>query len=100
MYGSLNYKGKSWCTDCIRSETFIKKGKEIFFNHESEKKILWINIPIEKNKKYAYKYNNYLKMYFLPTLIYFENGNEIGRIIQEQMFSQEIINNFINNAYN
>ena len=100
MYGSLNYKGKSWCTDCIRSEPFIKKGKEIILNHESEKKILWINIPIEKNKKYAYKYNNYLKMYFLPTLIYFENGNEIGRIIQEQMFSQEIINNFINNAYN
>ena len=39
-------------------------------------------------------------MYFIPTLIYFEDGYEIGRIVQEQLFSQEIINNFINNAYN
>jgi hypothetical protein len=38
MYGSLNYKGKSWCTDCIRSEPLIKKGKEIFLNHKSKKK--------------------------------------------------------------
>ena len=100
MYGSLDFKGKSWCTDCIRSDPLIKKGKEIFLNHKSEKKILWINIPIDKNKKYAYKYNYYLKMYFIPTLIYFEDGYEIGRIVQEQLFSQEIINNFINNAYN
>ena len=100
MYGSLDYEGKSWCSDCIRSAPLIKQGKEIFLNHKSEKKILWIDIPIDKNKKYAYKYNYYLKMYFIPTLIYFENGKEIGRIVQDQLFSQEIINNFINNVYN
>ena len=40
MYGSLNNKGKSCCTDCIHSESFIKKGKEIFLNHKSKKNIM------------------------------------------------------------
>jgi hypothetical protein len=35
----------------------------------------------------------------VPTLIYYENGIEIGRIVQEQMFTQESINNFILRAY-
>jgi hypothetical protein len=97
MFGSKDNNNLSWCRDCNIADPFVSNGKKIVKNNNS---ILWVNIPIDKNKKYAYKYNYYLKMYFIPTLIYFENGKEIGRIVQDQLFSQEIINNFINNAYN
>ena len=99
MYGAFDNNGMSWCSDCTFAEPLIQNAKRIVFSKQSEKKILWVNVPIEKEKKVTYKFNNYLRMVYVPTLIYFKNGIEIRRIVQEQMFTQESINNFILEAY-
>ena len=91
MFGSINSNGLSWCKDCNIASPNIQKGKKMVLN----KNILWVNIPIDKEKKYVYKYNNYLKMDAVPTLIYFKNGFEIGRIIQQDLFDENYIINFI-----
>ena len=99
MFGTFDYRGVSWCSDCNFTEPLIKKAKNIVFSKQSQKPILWVNVPIEKDKRQAYKFDSYLRMMYVPTLIYFENGIEMRRIVQEQLFTQENINNFILRAY-
>ena len=99
MFGTFDYRGVSWCSDCNFAEPLIKNGKNIVFSRQSQKPILWVNVPIEKEKRQAYRVDAYLRMMYVPTLIYFENGIEMRRIVQEQMFTQESINNFILRAY-
>ena len=91
LLASKNNKGISWCKDCIIAEPYIEKNKKLILDNN----ILWINIPIDKDKKYLYQYNHYLKLSLLPTLIYFKNGNEICRLVQQSLFNQDNINNFI-----
>ena len=88
---SKNNKGISWCKDCIIAEPYIKNSKKLVLDNN----YLWINIQIDKEKKYLYQYNHYLKLSILPTLIYFKNGKEICRLVQQSLFNQEKINNFI-----
>ena len=99
MYGSTDYRGVSWCSDCTFAEPLIQNGKNLVLSRQSQKPILWVNIPIEKERRQSYKVDAYLRMMYVPTLIYYENGIEMRRIVQEQMFTQESINNFILRAY-
>jgi len=91
LLASKNNKGISWCKDCIIAEPYIKNSKKLVLDNN----YLWINIQIDKEKKYLYQYNHYLKLSILPTLIYFKNGKEICRLVQQSLFNQEKINNFI-----
>ena len=98
MFGTKDNNNLSWCRDCNIVEPFISNSKKFIFKNYNS--ILWINIPIDKDKKYVYKYNKFLKMNCIPTLIYFKNGIEIGRIIQNNLFNQDNINNFIIQSLN
>ena len=98
MFGTKDNNNLSWCRDCNIVEPFISNSKKFIFKIYNS--ILWINIPIDKDKKYVYKYNKFLKMNCIPTLIYFKNGIEIGRIIQNNLFNQDNINNFIIQSLN
>ena len=98
MFGSKDNNNLSWCRDCNFAEPFVSNGKKIVLKNNNS--ILWVNIPIDKDKKYVYKYNKFLKMNCVPTLIYFKNGIEIGRIIQNDLFNQDNINNFIIQSLN
>ena len=98
MFGSKDNNNLSWCRDCNFAEPFVSNGKKIVLKNNNS--TLWVNIPINKDKKYVYKYNKFLKMNCVPTLIYFKNGIEIGRIIQNDLFDQDNINNFIIQSLN
>ena len=91
ILASKNNKGKSWCKDCIIAEPYIKNIKKIVIDNN----FLWINIPIDKEKKYLYQYNHYLQLSLLPTLIYFKNGKEICRLVQQSLFNQKNIKTFM-----
>ena len=99
MYGSHDSKGISWCSDCRYAEPNINLIKGIIASKEKEKEIYFINIPIDKEKKPFYKSDNILKLSHVPTLIYFENGNEIRRIIQNDMFDKKKVVDFIMKSY-
>ena len=99
MYGSHDSKGISWCSDCRYAEPNINLIKGIIASKENEKEIYFVNIPIDKEKKPSYKNDNILKLTHVPTLIYFENKNEIRRIIQNDMFDKKKVIDFIMKSY-
>ena len=99
MYGSHDSKGISWCSDCRYAEPNINLIKGIIASKEKEKEIYFINIPIDKEKKPFYKNDIILKLSHVPTLIYFENGKEIRRIIQDDMFDKKKVVDFVMKSY-
>ena len=99
MYGTHDTRGVSWCSDCYYAEPNVNLIKGIIASKEKEKEIYFVNIPIDKEKKSFYKQNQILKMSHVPTLIYFENGKEIRRIIQNDLFNKDRVVDFVMKSY-
>jgi hypothetical protein len=99
MYGSHNYSGESWCSDCRKSEPFINKAKQLISSREKIKEIYFVSIPIDKEKKMEFYSNPICHMSRVPTLAYFEGGKEKGRIFEQQMQTQQMVDNFVEIAY-
>ncbi len=99
MYGSHNYSGESWCSDCRKSEPFINNAKQTISSREKIKEIYFVSIPIDKEKKMEFYSNPICHMNRVPTLAYFEGGKEKGRIFEQQMQTQQMIDSFIEIAY-
>ena len=99
MYGSKTYFGESWCSDCRYVETFMGNVKQTINSRQGQKEIYFVEIPIDKDKKFEFHQNPITRMDRVPTLVYFENGVEMGRILENQMFSQYSVNKFVDNAY-
>ena len=99
MYGTHDTRGISWCSDCYYAEPNVNLIKGIIASKEKEKEIYFVNIPIDKEKKSFYKQNQILKMSHVPTLIYFENGKEIRRIIQNDLFNKDRVVDFVMKSY-
>ena len=99
MYGTHDSKGRSWCSDCIYAEPNVNLIKGIIASKEKEKEVYFVNIPIDKEKKPFYKKNEILKMIHVPTLIYFEYGKEIRRIIQDELFNKDRVVDFVMKTY-
>ena len=99
MYGTHDSKGRSWCSDCVYAEPNVNLIKGIIASKEKEKEVYFVNIPIDKEKKPFYKKNEILKMIHVPTLIYFEYGKEIRRIIQDELFNKDRVVDFVMKTY-
>ena len=99
MYGKHDIRGKSWCPDCDIAEPFMNNVKPIIAKNEQFKEVYFVNISVPKEKKKLVQENKILKMLHVPTLIYFEKGKEISRLIEGQMFSQYQVTSFVEKAY-
>jgi hypothetical protein len=99
LFGTKGFDGKSWCSECNYVEPFIEQCKRIVALKEREKEIYFINITVEKNNRIPYMIDPNIRLNFIPTLIYFENGKEIKRLVEKQLFSIYNINNFIMSIY-
>ena len=99
MYGTNDSNGFSWCLDCDNVKPFINKAKKIVSSREKEKEIYFVSVPIDRDKKLEYKKHPICQMQHVPTLAYFQKGKEINRILEKQMSTQEMVNNFIEMAY-
>ena len=99
MYGTNDSNGFSWCLDCDNVKPFINKAKKIVSSREKEKEIYFVSVPIDRDKKLEYKKHPICQMQHVPTLAYFQKGKEINRILEGQMSTQEMVNNFIEMAY-
>ena len=99
MYGTNDSNGFSWCLDCDNVKPFINKAKKIVSSREKEKEIYFVSVPIDRDKKLEYKKHPICQMQHVPTLAYFQKGKEINRILERQMSTQEMVNNFIEMAY-
>ncbi len=99
LFGTKGFDGKSWCSECNYVEPLIEQCKRIVALKEREKEIYFINITVEKNNRIPYMIDPNIRLNFIPTLIYFENGKEIKRLVEKQLFSIYNINNFIMSIY-
>ena len=99
IYGTHDYTGKSWCSDCNIAMPIIEEAKNIIKDKKYEKDIYFINIPIDKINMDYLRDDLVIQLERVPTLIYFENGLEKNRLIENELFSYHTVKNFILQAY-
>ena len=99
IYGDKDEKGRSWCPDCVVAEPFVEKAMEKIKEYESQKEVYFINISVEMFNREIYRNDKILKMKRIPTIIYFSQGVEMGRLVEGDMASQENIDAFIDQIY-
>ena len=100
LFGSRDYTGQSWCSDCNIARPNVERAKDIIKNKRYEGEVYFISIPIEKINKEDFRDDPIIQLERVPTLIFFENGIERNRLIENDLFSFQIINEFIMQAYN
>jgi len=99
IYGSHDYTGQSWCSDCNLARPNVEDAKKIIKNKRYEKEIYFLSIPIEKIYMDDLKDDPIIQLERVPTLIYYENGIERGRLIENDLFSYQSIRDFILQTY-
>ena len=99
LYGNHDNQGRSWCPDCVVAEPFVEEALEKINELESQKEIYFINIGVSISERDIYRNDKIIKMRRIPTLIYFSQGNEMGRLVEGDMASQENIDAFIDTIY-
>ena len=99
LYGAEGKDGRSWCPDCEISEPYIKEIKPIIKKKEKDKEIYFVDIPISWDKRSDYKTNKILKERRIPTLIYFYQGREMGRLVEGEMAERQNIFDFVEQIY-
>ena len=99
LYGAPGRDGRSWCPDCDVSEPYIKEIKPFVKQKENEKEIYFIDIPISWEKRSDYRNNKILKEKRIPTLIYFYQGREMGRLVEREMANRKNIFDFVEQIY-
>ena len=99
LYGEPGRDGRSWCPDCDISEPYIKEIKPLIKQKEKEKEIYFIDIPISWEKRSDYRSNKILKEKRIPTLIYFYQGREMGRLVEGEMADRKNIFDFVEQIY-
>ena len=95
IYGNHDYTGKSWCSDCNIAMPNVEHAKNILKNRKIEKEVYFLNLPIDKINMEYLKNDPKIQLERVPTLIYFENGLEKNRLIENELFSYQVINDFI-----
>ena len=99
IYGDHDKNGKSWCPDCIIAEPFVDNAIKKIGKLESQKEVYFINISVGIYNRDIYRNDKILKMKRIPTIIYFSQGVEMGRLVEGDMASQENIDAFIDQIY-
>ena len=99
IFGSIDYTGKSWCSDCNIAHPIVEQGKKIIDNKKYEKEVYFLSIPIDKIYMEDFRDDPYIRLERVPTLILFENGFEKGKLIENDLFSYQKVREFILKAY-
>ena len=100
IFGSHDYTGKSWCSDCNTAKPLVEQGKRLIENKKYEKEVYFLSIPIDKIYKEDFRDDPFIQLERVPTLILFENGIEKGRLVENDLFSYSTIREFILQVYN
>ena len=99
IYGKHDPDGRSWCPDCEVAQPFVNNILPKIKENETEKEIYFVDVGVDKDKREIYRNDKVIKMTKVPTLIYFSQGTEMGRLVEGDMASQESIDSFIDQIY-
>ena len=99
IFGSKDYTGQSWCSDCNLAKPNIEQGKSLIRTKKYEKEVYFLSIPIDKIYMEDFRDDPYIRLERVPTLILFENGIEKERLVENDLFSYQRIREFILQTY-
>jgi len=96
-YGGYDSEGKSWCSDCVQSKPIIEEAVKIL---EGQDKIKLYKFPVDdvkewKKQDFIFRVHPKVKVTRVPTLVYYSNGIEYGRLIEGELFDKSNVEEFI-----
>ncbi len=97
FYGGYDKNGNSWCGDCVEARPIIEEASKLL---ESQNKVLFLKFPVDdrlewKKSNFVFRTHPKVKLDRVPTLIYYQNGVEFGRLIEGELFDQKNVEDFI-----
>lgn len=88
--------GKSWCPDCDISKPNVE---EAMLKLEGKENILFVKMPVERSdwrdQGFIYRIHPKLKVNKVPTLMFFSNGQEYGRLVEDELADKDNVLEFI-----
>ena len=90
---------KSWCSDCDVAKPVVEKQLDKL---EDKKNFVFAKFPIEtsaewKNPQYVYRTNKF-KVTSVPTLIFYNKGVEMIRLVEDQLFDESNVAEFFDDC--
>jgi len=102
FHGAYNPEtNQSWCSDCDISRPVVEKQLNKL---ENKKNFVFAKFPIEtstewKNPEFVYRTNKF-KLKKVPTLIFFNKGIEMGRLVEGELFDESNVAEFFDDSLN
>ena len=100
FHGGYNDQGVSWCSDCDVARPIVEESVKIL---ENQNKVLFVKFAIENkldwaNKEFVYRVHPKVRLQRVPTLIYYQDGVEFGRLTEGELFDKENVQEFVKQA--
>lgn len=97
FYGGYDDKGNSWCSDCVTSKPIIDEVSKLL---EGQDKVKFYKFPIDdklewRKQDFVYRVHSKVKLERVPTLIYYSQGIEYGRLIEGELFDKNNVEEFV-----
>jgi len=100
FHGAYNQEtNKSWCSDCDISKPLVEKQLNKL---ENKKNVLFIKFPIETSAEwrkpdFVYRTNKF-KLRNIPTLIFYNKGVEMCRLVEGELFDEANLAEFFDDC--
>ena len=97
FYGGYDENGNSWCSDCVTSKPIIEEASKVL---EGQSKVQFYKFPVDEVKEwkrpdFIFRVHPKIKLTKVPTLIYYNNGVEFGRLTEGELFDKANVEEFI-----
>ena len=97
FYGGYDENGNSWCSDCVTSKPIIEEASKVL---EGQSKVQFYKFPVDevrewKRPDFIFRVHPKIKLSKVPTLIYYNNGVEFGRLTEGELFDKANVLEFI-----
>ncbi|XP_065207830.1 thioredoxin domain-containing protein 17-like [Planococcus citri] len=99
--GALDENGLSWCPDCRNALPVIEDAIQNTAVPNVRSAYLFVGIQRDewKNPNNYYKMDNHLKLTNVPTIICWDRGKLVARLVEEDCAIPEMVSPLFKNAY-
>jgi thiol-disulfide isomerase/thioredoxin len=99
FYASYDNQGNSWCIDCQKAKPVLEEVSSQSLS--SQPGVVLYNFPVEdkvayKSPDFLYRKNITVNLEKIPTLIYFKEGKELTRMLEDQILDRYDLMKFFN----
>jgi hypothetical protein len=97
FYGGYDEEGNSWCSDCVLSKPSLEEASKFLKDQES---VSLYKFPIDdklewRKPTFIYRTHPKVKLQKVPTLLYYQDGCEYGRLTEGELFDVPNVLEFV-----